>query len=121
MALCYQPLYSSFTADKTFQPPRLPPRPGQRPATGGMAVRDRSGARPSTTVSGSRQGGAAFGNTGAAPAKMQQPTSVSHVPRETGRSAPNGPSNGGGGMPMPMDRPGTVAIGALRASPALGN
>ena len=40
-----QPLYSSFAADRTFQPARLPPRPNARVAP---AVRERS--RPSTTT-----------------------------------------------------------------------
>ena len=43
-----QPLYSSFTADKTFQPPKLPPRP--RPRQGQVALRERANPRPSTTT-----------------------------------------------------------------------
>ena len=81
-----QPLYSSFTADKTFQPPKLPPRPRARQGT--IAVRER--ARPSTT-NGMR------------------------MPGEQPRSAPNAPGMGGFG-PAGMDpRPGTAAMGALRS------
>ena len=80
-----QPLYSSFTADKTFQPPKLPPRPRAR--QGSIAIRER--ARPSTTT----------GTRG---------------PGEQPRSAPTAPGMGGFG-PVGMDsRPGTVAMGALR-------
>lgn len=86
-----QPLYSSFTNDKTFQPPRLPPRPQPRSrANAGPALRER--ARPSTTT------GSRFeGRTG------QHPS-----------SAPNGPGNGGLGPMTPAMRPGTAAMGALR-------
>ena len=52
-----QPLYSSFTADKTFQPQKLPPRPQPRSRTGGAAVRER--VRPSTTT-GSRLSSARY-------------------------------------------------------------
>ena len=81
-----QPLYSSFTADKTFQPPKLPPRP--RPRQGQVALRERANPRPSTTT-GARIGA--------------QPM-----------SAPNAPGMGGYG-PAGMDpRPTTAAMGALR-------
>ena len=46
-----QPLYSSFTADRTFQEPNLPPRPQQTRAVANQpkAMRDRS--RPATMAS----------------------------------------------------------------------
>lgn len=84
-----QPLYSSFTADKTFQPPRLPPRP--RPRQGPAPVRER--ARPPTN-SGERVDFAA--RAGAMPS-----------------TAPNGPGMGGLTAADTM-RPGTTALGGLR-------
>jgi len=84
-----QPLYSSFAADKTFQPAHLPPRPVPRNGRGGTAVRER--ARPATT-SGSR---------------------VETGGRELPHSAPNGPSSGGL-RAFEAARPGTAAMGALR-------
>jgi len=65
-----QPLYSSFTADRTFQPPRLPQRPAQRAIP---VARER---RP-TTQQG--PGGARFGNTGPgmqAPPRVVRPATV---------------------------------------------
>jgi len=65
-----QPLYSSFTADRTFQPPKLPQRPTQRLQP---AVRER---RPQTGAVGvgAVGGGPKFGNTGPAaqPRAMQK-------------------------------------------------
>lgn len=84
-----QPLYSSFTADRTFQPMKLPPRPAARPNKGGVAVRER--ARPSTGQGGGQQRG------GPSPS-----------------SAPNGPGNGGMLLMDASMRPGTAALGSIR-------
>ena len=81
-----QPLYSSFTADKTFQPPRLPPRP--KPRQGAVALRER--VRPSTT-------------DGRAARSGPMPS-----------TAPNGPGFGGFPEAPSAMRPGTVAMGAVR-------
>ena len=49
-----QPLYSSFTQDKTFAVPKLPPRPVPRNGRNGTAMRERT--RPSTSTGGGRFG-----------------------------------------------------------------
>ena len=83
-----QPLYSSFAADKTFQPPKLPPRPVRNPRAGAPALRERT--RPSTTT------GARFDAT-----RGTQPS-----------SAPSGQATGGLGSTMGAStmRPGTAAL-----------
>ena len=41
-----QPLYSSFTADRTFQPMKLPPRPAARPTRAASRCASARGRRP---------------------------------------------------------------------------
>lgn len=90
-----QPLYSSFTADKTFRDPtlNLPPRPGPSARAQRLAARER--ARPSTST----------GMRGAETRPMPA-------------SAPNGAGEGGMAATRPMastmERPLTVAMGDAR-------